>query len=41
MTTGMSCFVAAVVHDVDHPGYSNAYMVNSYDELGTYGDGDD
>ena len=34
-----SCFIAALGHDVGHPGYNNAYMMNSRHELAvTYND---
>lgn len=34
-----SCYLAALGHDVGHPGYNNAYMMNSRHELAvTYND---
>jgi len=29
----VACLIAAVVHDLDHPGKTNTYFVNSSAEL--------
>ena len=29
----LSYFMAAIVHDIGHPGYTNAFMINSFDKL--------
>jgi len=29
----MCCYIAAIIHDYDHPGYSNVYLINIQDEM--------
>jgi len=29
----MCCYIAAIIHDYDHPGYSNIYLINIQDEM--------
>lgn len=29
----MACLIAAIVHDLDHPGRTNAFLVNEKNEL--------
>ena len=31
----LASLIAAIIHDVDHPGFNNAYMVMSQSDLGT------
>jgi len=29
----MCCYIAAIIHDYDHPGFTNVYLVNIQDEM--------
>jgi len=29
----MCCYISAIIHDYDHPGYSNVYLINIQDEM--------
>lgn len=29
----VACLIAAIIHDVDHPGYTNAFLINEKNPL--------